>query len=123
HHLPDRGGLSLLHRRVLDAVQLGDPVDQGGDLGPELDDDLLEGDVGVLNRVVEQGGGDGGGVEPVVSQVPGYGQGVGYVGVAGLSELAGMGAVGQFVGAPEEVDVALGVVGAVGLHHVVERGR
>ncbi len=122
HHLADGGGLRLLHRGVVDPVQLGDAVDQGGDLRAELDHDLLQGDLGVLHRVVEEGGGDGGGVESVVGQVPGDGEGMGDVGMAGLAHLPGVGPAGELEGALENVHLALRMMGDERLHHVVEGG-
>ncbi len=56
--------------------------------GPNFAFDLMEGHVGVLHRVVQEGGGQGRGVEPVVGQDLGDRHRVGDVGVAGLADLA-----------------------------------
>ena len=53
-HLAD--GLGLRRLAVLDLVELGDAVDQRGDLLAEVAAQLVEGVVGVLDRVVQQRG-------------------------------------------------------------------
>ena len=58
HHLADVLGLLLLVGAEGDPAQLGHAVDQARHLGTELALDLLGGQVGVLDRVVEQGGRD-----------------------------------------------------------------
>ena len=67
-HLAQRGRLLRLLGVELEAVELGDAVDDGGDVGPELALDVVGGDGGVLHRVVEQGGGDGDVVEAEVGE-------------------------------------------------------
>src|SRR5690606_20884143 len=57
-HLAD--GLGLGGLAVLHLVELGDPVDKFGDLIPEVAAQLVEGVLGVLDRVVQQPRGDGG---------------------------------------------------------------
>jgi len=57
-HLPVVLGLGLLAALELDPRQLGDALDQVGDLVAELAAHLLDVGVGVLDDVVEQRGGD-----------------------------------------------------------------
>jgi hypothetical protein len=61
-HLADVFGLVIFAVGELDLVELGDAFDDVGDLLAEAFGDVGGGDVGVFDRVVEQTGGDGGGV-------------------------------------------------------------
>ena len=58
-HLADRRGLLVLLGVELEPVELGDAVDDGGDLVPELIGQPLLGDPGVLHGVVQQRRRDG----------------------------------------------------------------
>jgi hypothetical protein len=71
-HLAQGGGLLRFLGVELEPVELGDPVDDGGDVGPELLADVGQGDVGVLHGVVEEGGGDRDVVEPEPGQDAGH---------------------------------------------------
>ena len=64
HHLAVVLGLALVAALEGDPGQLGDAVDELGDLLAELGADLVEAGAGVLDRVVEQRGAEGLGVEP-----------------------------------------------------------
>ena len=80
-------------------LELGDAVDDRGDLGAEVALDVGEGDLGVLDRVVQQRGGERDLVETEVGDDPGDGQRV--VDVA-LTAACASGAVrfgGRLVGA------------------------
>ena len=55
-HLADRLGLGGL--AVLELVELGDAVDQQGDLVAEVGPQAVQGVVGVLHGVVQEGGGE-----------------------------------------------------------------
>ena len=72
----------------LDAFELGDAVDDGGDVDPEGTLDLVERGAGVLDRVVQQGGGDGHVVETEVGDDAGDGERVLDVGLARVARLA-----------------------------------
>ena len=61
-HLADVLGLMVFAVGELDFVELGDAFDDVGDLLAEALFDLFGGDVGVFDGVVQQAGGDGGGV-------------------------------------------------------------
>ncbi len=99
HHLADVGSLCLLPAGVADAVELGDPVDQGGDVLAEGLLDLAERQRRVLDGVVEEGRRDGVGIETVLGEHERHRGGVGDVGVAVLASLALVGAFGSLVGA------------------------
>ena len=86
-HLAHRGGLLGLLGVEVDPLQLGDPVDDRGDLGAEALLDLVEGDDGVLDRVVQQRGGDRDVVHPVAGDDAGHRQRMGDVRLAGASQL------------------------------------
>ena len=64
--------------------------------------DLLAGDRGVLDHVVQQGGDDGRGVQPVVGEDAGHLDRVGEIGVAGGARLRAVHAHGVDVGAVEQ---------------------
>ena len=129
-HLAHRGGLLGLFGVELQAVELGHPVDDGAHLGPELLGDVLEGEPGVLHRVVQQGRGHRPGVEAQVGDDGGDGHGVGDVGLAGLAELAHVGLLGDLAGPDDQLAVGGGrprPAGVVGgqhpAHQVVEHRR
>jgi hypothetical protein len=109
-HLADGGCLLGLLGVELQAVELGDAVDDGRDLVAELLDEPLGGDAGVLDGVVQQGGRDGRLVEPQVRDDARHGDGVGHVGFAGAAQLALVGVDGGQSGAPDQLDVAALVV-------------
>jgi hypothetical protein len=108
-HLPQGGGLLRLLGVELEAVEFGDAVDDGGDVGPEVLGDVGQGDFGVLHRVVEQGGGDRHVVEAQPGQDAGHRQRVRDVRVAGTAHLVLMGLLGQFVGPLDAAGLALGM--------------
>ena len=73
-HLAHRGGLLRLARVELDAVELGDAVDDRRDLAAEVAVDVGDGDLGVLDGVVEQGGDDRHLVEADLGHDAGHGE-------------------------------------------------
>ena len=106
-HLADRLGLGRVAQ--LDLVDLGDAVDEVGDLGAEVGGDRVQGDAGVLDRVVQQRGHQRRGVHAQAGQDRGDGQRVGDVGVAALALLRGVGGLGDVVGPLQQRQVGLGV--------------
>ena len=90
-HLAHRGGLLGLLGVELDAVELGDAVDDGGDVAAEVRLEVVEGDAGVLHGVVEERGGHGDVVEPEVGHDPGHRERVLDVGLARPPVLAAVG--------------------------------
>lgn len=117
-HLAERLGLG--GGAVVDLLQLGDAVDEVGDLLAELLADLLEGHLGVLDRVVEEGGGQGRGLRAEFGEDEGDGERVGDVRLAALAELAPVGRLRQFVRPAQDGQVGLGVVRAVGVRDVAD---
>jgi hypothetical protein len=67
-HLADIFGLVVFAIGKLDLVEFGDAFNDVGDLFAEALLDLFGGDVGILYRVVQQAGGDGGGVHFEISE-------------------------------------------------------
>ena len=77
----------------LEPVELGDAVDEVGHLRPEVALDVGEGDARVLDRVVQQRGGERDVVEAEVGDDRGHRERVGDVRLAGLAALAVVGVV------------------------------
>ncbi len=113
-HLAHRRRLLGLPRVELDAVELGDAVDDGGDLLAEVPVDVGDGDLGVLDGVVQQGGNDGHLVEADVGDDAGDCQGVIDVALAARTELVAMRVGGDLVGVGDRRDRCLRVATAVG---------
>jgi hypothetical protein len=94
-HLAEVLRLRLLGRGELQLVELGDAVDQVGDHGAEALDQLLLGDAGVLEDVVQQRGLDRGAVEPPVREDLGDRERVRDVRGAAAAELPQVSLVGE----------------------------
>ena len=94
-HLAEVLRLRLGLAAELDLGQLGDAIDQLGDLFAEFAGQLLLADAGVLNDVVQDGGDEGAGVHAHLGQDPGHRQRMVDVGFARHAHLAivGLGAV------------------------------
>ncbi len=110
--LRKRRGLLGFLRVEPQAVELGDAVDDGGDIGPELGLDLAERERRVLDRIVEQRSGDRDLVEAETGHDRGDGQRVGDVRLAALAALRCVGDGGHLVRPPNHGDlfVATGTV-------------
>ena len=104
-HLAEVLGLRVLGRLELDAVELGDAVDQLRHRLAEGVGDLVLGDRGVLGHVVQQRGHQRLAVEVPVGQDLGHREGVRDVRVAGLARLAGVRGLGEAVRLGEARDV------------------
>ena len=121
-HLAQRGRLLLFLGDEVEAVELGDAVDQVGDLVVEGLAEVGDVDVGrVLDGVVEQGGGHGGRVEAEAGDDAGHPDGVDDVGIARLAPLAFVEAGGRLEGLLEEARVGLRMVLAEGPQHGLPR--
>ena len=96
-HLAQVFDLRVFLRLVRDARQLGDALDQLGDLGPEFCGDLVAGNDGVFDHVVQDRGGDRRLIHFHVGEDSGDGDRVLDVGLARGALLAFVGGVGQIV--------------------------
>ncbi len=121
-HLAQRGGLLCLLGVELEAVELGDTVDDRRHVGPELALDVFLGDRRVLDRVVEQRGGDGDVVESQVGEHEGHTHRVGDVGLPGPTDLLLVRVAGDVVGVLDHRGVATAVALEVAVDQRCELG-
>ena len=98
-HLAKALGLLFLPRQVGNLAELGDAVDQAGDLGAEALGEVEEREVRVLDRVVQQARDDAVHVEADAGDRLGDAQRVHEVGLAALAHLAGVTATRELEGA------------------------
>ena len=117
-HLPD--GLCLRRRTVLDLVQLGHAVDEGGDVLTEVAAQLTQGVRGVLDGVVQQGRADRLGVHAELGEDRGHREGMGDVRVARLALLVLMPVRGDRIGTLHRPHVRFRVMCADGLNQRFE---
>ena len=116
HELADR--LCLGRLAVGELVELGDPVDQAGDLVAEVGAQLIEGVAGVLHRVVQQRSAQRGLGHAQFGENRGHRQRMGDVGLTALTDLAAMVVLRGVVGPLQLLEIGLGVIG---LHHREQR--
>ena len=117
-HLPERLGLGVVAEA--DLVQLGHPVDEVRDLEAEVLLGPRERVAGVLDRVVQQRGGESGGVQAEIGEDHRDRERVGDERLAGLAALAAVLLLGDGVGPFERRHVGVGVL----LHvHADQRGQ
>ena len=90
--------------------ELGDAVDEEGDLAAELALDVVRGRERVLDDVVEEAGADAGRVERELGDDPGDGGGVDEVRVAALALLPFVRLLAVVVGARDYLDVRSRVI-------------
>ena len=121
-HLAQRRGLLRLLRVELEPVELGDAVDDGGDLGAELGLEVLVGERGVLDRVVQQRAGDRHVVEAEVGEDHRHAERVRDVGLARPADLLGVGGPGDVEGLLDELRCRPGG-GARGTPRAAARAR
>ena len=119
-HLAEVLRLPLLARRERDGADLGDALDDVGDLGAEQLLDALDRRERVFDDVVEQAGGDGHGVELHVGQEIGDGERVDEVGLAGMAHLSPVLERREDVGPPEQLDVGVRAVGPDFFEEILE---
>jgi len=115
-HLPD--GLDLGVRAVEGPVELGHAVDDQGHFAAERVAQLRHRVAGVLDRVVQQGRDQGGGVHAQLGQDLRDGQRMGDVRLAALAHLPPVHALGDVVRAAHQRPVAVAVQVPVGAHEV-----
>ena len=102
-HLAERLGLG--GGAVVDLLQLGDAVDEIGDLFAEFAAHLIEGHLRVLDGVVEQRGRQGRGLCAEFGQDEGHRERMGDVRLAAFTGLAAVRGLGEDVGPAESFDV------------------
>ncbi len=103
-----RGALVLGH--LLDLGKLGHPVDQPRHLGSEMLLDVLDRRQRILDRVVEQRGGDGLLIELEIGHQPGDFDRMAEIGIAAGADLRAMFLHGVDIGAVEQRLIGIGVV-------------
>ncbi|OIQ80927.1 hypothetical protein GALL_373060 [mine drainage metagenome] len=121
HHLAD--GLGLRSLAEGDLVELRDTVDEHRNLGPEVGAELLERVVGVLDRVVQQRGDQRRRCHAELGENGGHGDRVRDVRVTALAELSAVSLLGHGVGALDDRQVGLGLVGPDHLEERLENRR
>ena len=120
-HLANR--LRLSGVPVLELVELGDAIDEQGDLVAEVAAQSFQGVVGILHGVVQQGGGEGLRGHPELGQDGRHRDRVSDVRLAGLAPLTGMRLLRHLVGAHDETRIGLGMIGAQGPHEGLDGRR
>ena len=123
HHLADALGLGLLARGKIDLADLGDALDDVRDLLAEFRANVVDGDVGVFDGVVQQAGGDGGGIEPHLGQHGGDFQRMHQVGLARGAGLALVMAKGKIVRFLDQRKIVVGTVVADFAQKIAKTGN
>ena len=113
-HLAERGGLLGLLGVELEPVELGDPVHDGGDVRPELLLEVLVGDGGVLDGVVQERGHDRDVVETEIGEDHRHPERMRDVRLPGSTHLVGVSDPGDLEGPLDPGGVGLPVPVAVG---------
>jgi hypothetical protein len=113
-HLAEALGLLLLARQVRDLAELGDAVDEAGDLAAEALGEVEDREVGVLDGVVQEAGDDAVHVEADAGDGLGDPQRVHEVGLAALADLAGVAAARELEGAFDRGRVGAAAAGELG---------
>ena len=119
-HLAEVLRLTLLARRKRDGADLGDALDDVGDLGAEELPDALDRGQRVFDDVVQEAGGNGDGVELHVGQKVGDRERVDEVGLARMADLSPVLEGREDVGPPEQLDVGVRAVGPDFFEQVLE---
>jgi len=119
-HLAEVLCLRLRLALKLDLGEFGDPVHQRGHLLAEAFGEVLSGQVGVFDDVVEEGGHERLVVQTHLRQDAGHRQGVDDVGFAALAELPRMGPFGDLEGGADLPRLVLGEVVADQAAEVVD---
>ena len=112
-HLADAGRLLFLAGVEVEALQLGDAVHDEPDIGTEVPLEVVEGDGGVLHRVVQQGGGHRHVIQTLPGHDGGHRQRMVDVGLSGLAGLACMGGQRHLVGPLDHRRIRSGMMGPV----------
>jgi hypothetical protein len=113
-------GLRFGGGSVVDLLQFGDAVHQIGDFLAEFGPHLIERHFGVLDGVVEEGSGQGGGFGAQFGEDQRHGERMRDVGLAALAELAAVGRFGEDVRPVQHGQIGVGVVGPVRVGHMAD---
>ena len=119
-HLAEVLGLALLARRKRDRADLGDALDDVGDLRAEELRDALDGGQGVFDDVVEQAGGHRHHVELHVRQEVGHFERVHQVGLPGMAHLSLVLEGREDVRPPQQLEVGIRAVAPDFLDQILE---
>ena len=120
-HLAVVLGLGLLAALEADPRQLGDALDEPGDLVAELLAHLLDGRLRVLDDVVEEGSRDGRVVAAQLREDLRDAERMEDEVLAAAALLVGVGLRGEVVGALQQIPIDIGVVGRHLGHELVEQ--
>ncbi len=119
-HLAEVLGLALLARRKRDGADLGDALDDVGDLRAKQLLDALDGGQGVFDDVMEQAGGHGHHVQAHIRKEIGHFQGVHHVGLPRMANLSLVLEGRKHVGPAKQLEVGIRVVAPDLLDHIFE---
>jgi hypothetical protein len=111
-HLADVFRLARLGSHDVETANLGDALNEAGDFVTEAFLEAGEGKFGVFDDVVEQRGGESGGVETHVGEDVGDFEKVSDVGIAGTAELVAVAFSGYVEGAADQPRIIGGAIGA-----------
>ncbi len=123
HHFAEVLGLRFFSGREINLADLGDALDDVGNLFAEFLADFNGGDRGVFDRVVEQAGGDGNGIHFHVGENVADFERMHQVGLARGPGLSRVVLLGEFVGSLDQVEVVVGTVLAQLPHQLAEAGH
>ena len=110
HHFAEALGLALLGGGEIQLGELGDAIDAAGDLLAELLANLIDGDAGVLDHVVEEAGFHGDEVHAHVGKDVGNHDGVEHVRLPRVAGLAFVAVAGEVEGLFEGGEVVVGAI-------------
>ena len=123
HHLAQVFGLLFFAGGEIDGADLGDALDDVGDLLAELLADIDDGHRGIFHGVMQQAGGDGDRVHLHLGQNQRHFQGMDQVGLTGGAALPGMMFLGKLVGFADQFEIVVGPVGPHSAHEFAEAGH
>jgi hypothetical protein len=123
HHFAEVLGLRFFSGREIDFADLGDALDDVGNLFAEFLADFDGGDRSVFNGVVEQAGGDGNRIHFHVGENVADFERMHEIRLTRGAGLSGVMLLGEFVGSFDEVEVVVGTVLAQLFHELAEAGH
>jgi hypothetical protein len=103
---------AIRRRLSSDWRKLGDPVDEAGNIPAKHLLHLVQGGLGILHHIVQQGGDDGIVVQLEIGEDARHFEGVRKVGVAGRAGLQTMGLHREDIGSVQSVFVGTRIIGS-----------